>query len=1506
MEDIIIFDNEDTGELARLTAEWNPEKWISAGKVYHDVPPEVQAAEFKLLEIPRAHFHKLPPPTLSITELLHFHLPLVAKEPDNPMHDEYEHFSDEEPSVDVDGVLVPTRRELNTFRTQFGQAWFDGKKSLRWNGSVLGFASVPVTSLASFFSTRYLGSNLVDALLDVLAIRLRDAGLSDGAVVANSTFAQFVSLYSPMKDGTVPLLSHPGAQKYLTKYAAWFRTGSRTSLFFVLYRPPSHWTTCSIDFEARHIRYGDGLRWPRPAEFFDALGAWLIENFPDVPFTVSDDLPCAIQTDGYSCPIISVNAVAHTTMGDALWTAETADAMRMRAFCDILQYSGAGPVVHSSGSPSVPKSHDLAENLLALHPDVNDSLLVAAATFEESSSIPRPAQSEPVPPTSPVASKKRAADCGGEDERKSKVAKTESSSDQRPVIHPFFGKSFKPPPPPPPASKLKAKSKSTQRKPADFESSGAIGISKSANAARKLREAVKAGTFVPSAKRTANFRAKCLEVDPNAEFEETCSQVRCSNCKEWKIMQEPYGATRFKQHVEAQNCSPPPPDPVPDPSLRTLNDFKMVVTCPKPTKLPPPAKIQRPCPGLTRSFDELVGRYLDNCVSSGGGGRSDNHYSSQIFDKKFTDLTNDQKDTVETARFHDRAWRNDTSPRIMACFATGTNPCLRTVAGMLFARFKGLEALLSEDDNFSVERRFFQYVVDGKFKDDKVFTGIVKAKVLATDREVRGKGLQNFKYDTDLDGLMGLIHSMCPRAYRELQKHFPLRTERSIKHIVSNAPRFPLGIVDQTFIHAKQYLEHYNYPMGAPLSLAVDDTKLFAALRPLFDGVKKCWYIVGSTGEPIAVPDAAALHATIDELQSTAELATKLRLWVLQIPLPGVPPLVLAIMPLGSKVKGAQLADSQIRLMEGLVSRGFRITSSGGDGASVERDCQRRTASACKLVEYRIKHPDGDYPDIIVQIWDLDGNLWVVIQDAKHGRKTFKNNLYSGAHTLVLGNYPVFYQLVHKLGIKQGSPLYHRDFIKSDRMDDRAAARVFSADFLEQAAQDPSTNLGLFVYLLVFGDFIDAWQSRTLSHHERARIVIRTHLFLQTWREFLGKAGYSEARYFISKESFDIAQILINGLLGLIIIHRDHLGDNPCPLLPWFNASEPNEHSFSGLRDIFPDFTLQQAIIGVPKLRAKMEASVRIPKTHSDFKKQASGYCHTYYSGGSEIDFERLNQYPTDAALAAAYQIAGQENECLWSLLGIHPFRIKKAPIRQSPAAPLPNPSLHHLYMQEESNSNSEDEKTPAEELQELIDNIQTMGSFPKAVDDQLDACIMASVALSMDELARVENMAENDPARFAEIQSDIAKALATQPAAVFAVLQNIADSATRSAPQIIDAPPVLDISSDDLSSLIVLRREHQTEEARKGVRTYKTSDTYVDHRTGAEKPLTDRQKLARQMQSIILQGQERGSSTGLNRKVRWTEQKDKDSTPASESVPKTGNAANAELAASGRSKDRC
>ncbi|KAF9008482.1 hypothetical protein BDZ89DRAFT_920748, partial [Hymenopellis radicata] len=223
------------------------------------------------------------------------------------------------------------------------------------------------------------------------------------------------------------------------------------------------------------------------------------------------------------------------------------------------------------------------------------------------------------------------------------------------------------------------------------------------------------------------------------------------------------------------------------------------------------------------------------------------------------------------------------------------------------------------------------------------------------------------------------------------------------------------------------------------------------------------------------------------------------------------------------------------------------------------------------------------------------------------------------------------------------------DVVRSDKQDDNAAARLFSASALECAAQLPEDNLGLCVYLFVFGEFIDAFQSRSMPHRQRARIAIRTRIFLSTWKSFLKKQGYAENRHYISKQADDIFHILIDGLLGLLLIHRDHLPKG-VPLLLWKHATMGNENIFSVMCGITPDFSLVQAILMAPHLRVSMLASMRARFAKAGFKEVASGY---QFADDGSVDYKLLAEFPSDADLSAEMGCAIEENEALWALVGV-------------------------------------------------------------------------------------------------------------------------------------------------------------------------------------------------------------------------------------------------------------
>lgn len=278
-----------------------------------------------------------------------------------------------------------------------------------------------------------------------------------------------------------------------------------------------------------------------------------------------------------------------------------------------------------------------------------------------------------------------------------------------------------------------------------------------------------------------------------------------------------------------------------------------------------------------------------------------------------------------------------------------------------------------------------------------------------------------------------------------------------------------------------------------------------------------------------------------------------------------------------------------------------------------------------------------------------------MIQDSKHGLKTFRNNLFSGARFLALGNHVAYFQQVFDIASENGTPLYFRDVSRLDRQDDNAAARLFAAPTLEFLINHHPDQVGLAVYLFIFGEICDAYQNRSIPHLERVRMVLRARYFIDMWSTYIDTLPcYERSHYFISRECFDIISFLINGLISLIVVHRDHLP--VFPLLFWLHSSEACEHIFGMARQLIKDFTMVDFIYMLPKLSVKIrETLLRCRSTHiAESKSRATGYNHTYLDHHN-IDILNLSTFPDRESILEASQAAADEADSLILLLGITP-----------------------------------------------------------------------------------------------------------------------------------------------------------------------------------------------------------------------------------------------------------
>jgi hypothetical protein len=426
----------------------------------------------------------------------------------------------------------------------------------------------------------------------------------------------------------------------------------------------------------------------------------------------------------------------------------------------------------------------------------------------------------------------------------------------------------------------------------------------------------------------------------------------------------------------------------------------------------------------------------------------------------------------------------------------------------------------------------------------------------------------------------------------------------------------------------------------------------------------------------------------------------------LTIPVPKITPLIVAAIPIGNDLDAGTLLSYLERILYGLLERKVQVVSYACDSTGIERSVQKMLVEKAEgKIEHIIKNPNSNSSDTHISIPVIRGQPICMIHDSKHALKTFRNNLFSGARLLTFGNHTAIYHRIRGMAFRADSPLYLRDVDKLDRQDDTTASRLFSAAELQHLSYHPSDHTGEIIYLFIFGELIDAYQNRSMSHHERLKLVLRARYFLDSWETFLNLAGYKKSVYFLSREAVDIARIIIEGYISLVFIHRDH-ASIMVSLLPWLHSSEACEHLFGQARQVVKDFTWLDFIDMVPKLRIRLrQAIIR----DSDPKARATGYCHTYFDH-TDIDLRTLATYPTDEEIHKVAQDAAREADGLVASLGIDPGQLHC--LKDASAAVLPgfvSVPTGTLLGDDDVDSVIHDESdieslTEDEELQNLID----------------------------------------------------------------------------------------------------------------------------------------------------------------------------------------------------------
>ncbi|KAI0059300.1 hypothetical protein BV25DRAFT_1809175 [Artomyces pyxidatus] len=592
------------------------------------------------------------------------------------------------------------------------------------------------------------------------------------------------------------------------------------------------------------------------------------------------------------------------------------------------------------------------------------------------------------------------------------------------------------------------------------------------------------------------------------------------------------------------------------------------------------------------------------------------------------------------------------------------------LVGKAYARHTDVQELMEMDAGQSRWLIFAKRGASGRYKNQEAFLGMMDAIMKVEDRRFRGKGLQNIQYDASYDTVCTTLALICPRGYRILQAEFAGRTLRNISLIQQKIGRFQSGIVAVNFDAALQWAFELGY--SGPFILAVDDTKVLTALRSYVDGTK--WKLGGMHG-------TVKTFKTYDDLVKKADvgrndLAEKTRAWLLLIPFPGIPPRLIATMPLRSRVARPELRKWHDEIERQLEAREMHHITYNVDGASTERglahDFEDEAVDEGRVHTWSYLHPERRQPPLILSAPLLsNGKPRIPSTDGKHCKKNARGSATSGARTLALGRYLVHYGQLAELAEGDKTPLLKADIIGVDKQDDRAAARLFSSAVIDYLSCTQPDELGLIIYLFVIGEIVDAQQNRSISHTARIKMLWRGHFFLQGWRYYiLRHPQYSVNTHFITRELYDILCVYINAMLLLILVHRDFFPDTP--LLHWLSSTEVCEHFFGCARKIQKDFTYVEWLLMIPKLSLLMAGESKLKGIQAAARDHRSGYNHSWFDARG-IDLKTLATFPNDATIQTLVDSAYEEAQSLLRLLGIEPTPLPDtdAAIREALAEPL-------------------------------------------------------------------------------------------------------------------------------------------------------------------------------------------------------------------------------------------
>ncbi|KAI7933147.1 hypothetical protein MJO29_017005, partial [Puccinia striiformis f. sp. tritici] len=282
----------------------------------------------------------------------------------------------------------------------------------------------------------------------------------------------------------------------------------------------------------------------------------------------------------------------------------------------------------------------------------------------------------------------------------------------------------------------------------------------------------------------------------------------------------------------------------------------------------------------------------------------------------------------------------------------------------------------------------------GKFDDHEPFIGLVMAVAIQNEREKSGKALTGVPFAPEFDDFMMTLAAISPGGalfFRQIQRQIQAK----------NSLQLADGLALINFKQVSSILEALNYT--GPLAVSSDQTVCLKSLQA-HNG-----FLVGAQGGDVKFDSEEDLKKITEHIIMNKSFCSKLRAYTIQVPLPGIPTYVVALLASNDKENTTKIIETHQKVLQLYNQAGMKIVSIISDGAANVLLAQMEVVnlSDSHLVFCLAKQGI----DIKIPLVGSPPLPLVGIQDPKHARKTSVNQLLSGACLLCFGKF--WFSILH-------------------------------------------------------------------------------------------------------------------------------------------------------------------------------------------------------------------------------------------------------------------------------------------------------------------------------------------------------------------------------------------------------------------------------------------------------------------------------------------------------------